>query len=81
MKTILKLAAVSAVALSAFGFIPWRDSAVDVPPPEPGGAYCLEYHGGGDDCSFKTYAQCEASASGTAAECEANVFGRDDSVI
>jgi len=81
MKTILKLAAVSAVVFPAFAFIAGTDSTAGAASAYPGGAYCLEYNGGGDDCSFKTYAQCEASASGIAAECYANVFGRDDSVI
>lgn len=81
MKTILKLAAVSAVVFPAFAFIAGTHPAVEAEPAHPGGAYCLEYNGGGDDCSFKTFAQCKASASGIAAECYANVFGRDDSVI
>ena len=83
MKTILKLAAVSAVVLPALTFIAGTGSAaVAKPASHPGGAYCLSYNRGGDqqgDCSFKTYAQCQASASGLNAECYANVFNRDDS--
>ena len=36
--------------------------------------YCLqgEYAGGAGDCSFSTYAQCQASASGRTASCGLN---------
>jgi hypothetical protein len=45
-------------------------SAQDVPPAIiPPGHYCLSYDGGGLDCSFTSYAQCEATASGQDAEC------------
>jgi hypothetical protein len=45
--------------------------------PEPAeaagsrGAYCLEYNEGGTDCSFTSLAQCDATASGINAECDA----------
>jgi hypothetical protein len=32
------------------------------------GTYCLSYGQGGTDCSFTSYAQCEATASGLTAE-------------
>jgi hypothetical protein len=34
-----------------------------------GGSYCLGYREGGVDCSFTSYAQCSASASGIDASC------------
>jgi hypothetical protein len=33
------------------------------------GAHCLTYDEGGSDCSFTSYAQCLATASGIDAEC------------
>jgi hypothetical protein len=82
MKSIYKLAAVSAV-FSALAFIAAPGSAEAAAfENHPGGAYCLEGdHYGSGDCSFKTYDQCEASASGTTGECMANVFDRDDSSL
>jgi Protein of unknown function (DUF3551) len=35
----------------------------------PVGLVCLSYNEGGSDCSFSSYAQCEATASGLGAEC------------
>jgi hypothetical protein len=35
------------------------------------GAYCLTYNEGGTDCSFTSLAQCNATASGIGAECDA----------
>jgi len=34
-----------------------------------GGSYCLGYREGGVDCSFTTYAQCQASMSGIDSAC------------
>jgi hypothetical protein len=34
-----------------------------------GGSFCLGYREGGVDCSFTSYAQCSASASGIDASC------------
>jgi hypothetical protein len=36
---------------------------------DPVGLICLSYNEGGSDCSFSSYAQCEATASGLGAEC------------
>jgi hypothetical protein len=43
----------------------------------PPGRYCLSYDEGGTDCSFTSYAQCLATASGISAECYGDTF-RDD---
>jgi hypothetical protein len=41
--------------------------------------YCLSYHG--NDCSFTTMAQCQATASGLGAECFRNDFGKDGETL
>lgn len=43
---------------------PARAGSVD-----PVSHVCLSYNEGGSDCSFSSYAQCEATASGLGAEC------------
>jgi hypothetical protein len=48
-------------------------AGVAVPP----GRDCLSYDEGGTDCSFTSYAQCLATASGIGAECYGDTF-RDD---
>ena len=77
MKVIHKLAAVSAVACSAFAFVTLTGSAAQAGPITPPGKYCMLYDLGGTDCSFTSYAQCEATASGEAAQCYGNT-ARDD---
>jgi hypothetical protein len=39
--------------------------------------YCIQYDYGGDDCSFTSKAECEATASGQGAECYRNYYGKD----
>src|SRR5262249_36899868 len=56
------LSALACIALSS-------PSAAQAGPIVPPGHYCLSYDEGGTDCSFSSYAQCEATASGIAAEC------------
>src|ERR1700682_152554 len=65
MQTIYKIAIGSAAVFSAFAFTATPGSA-DTRSPAiiPHGLYCLSYDGGGSDCSFTSYAQCEATASG-----------------
>jgi hypothetical protein len=73
MKTIGKIAAASAVAFSALAFTATPGSADNWSPAIiPHGHYCLSYNAGGTDCSFTSYAQCEATASGQGAECYGN---------
>jgi hypothetical protein len=78
MKTIGKIATASAVAFSAFAFTATPGSAARVgraiTPPHQ---YCLSYDAGGSDCSFTSYAMCEAEASGQAAECYGNTPADD----
>jgi len=75
MKTIPMLAIASVIALSAVTL--GATGAAKAGPIVPPGHDCLEYAEGGTDCSFTSYAQCEATASGLAAECYAPEI-RDD---
>jgi len=75
MKIISKIAIASVVALSVAAF--GATGAANAGPIVPAGHDCLEYAEGGTDCSFTSYAQCEATASGQAAECYARAV-RDD---
>jgi hypothetical protein len=77
MKTVHKLAMASAVAFSVFAFVALAGSAAQAGPITPPGKYCMQYTLGGTDCSFTSYAQCEATASGEAAECYGNTL-RDE---
>jgi hypothetical protein len=77
MKTIHKLAMASAVVCSAVAFLTMTAPAAQAGPIVPPGHYCLLYDLGGTDCSFTSYAQCEATASGLAAECYGKTI-RDD---
>ena len=77
MKTIHKLATVSAVAFSAFAFLALAGSAAQAGPITPPGKYCMTYDLGGSDCSFTSYAECQATASGEGAECYGDTV-RDD---
>jgi hypothetical protein len=76
MTTVHKLATASAVAFSAFAFA-LAGSAAQAGPITPPGKYCMLYDLGGTDCSFTSYAQCEATASGEAAMCYGDTV-RDD---
>jgi hypothetical protein len=46
-------------------------------PIVPPGHYCMTYDEGGSDCSFTSYAQCQAAASGIDGECYGDTL-RDD---
>ena len=65
MKTIsmMSMAPVIALSAAAFGVTPEAAKAGPIVPP---GHYCMSYDLGGADCSFTSYAQCEATASGQA---------------
>jgi hypothetical protein len=76
MKTISMIAMAAAVAWSALGFAA-TPGAAEAGPIVPPGRDCLSYDEGGTDCSFTSYAQCLATASGIAAECYGDTF-RDD---
>jgi hypothetical protein len=78
MRTIQKVAIASAVAFSALAFLPATVSTAQAGPIVPLGHYCLSYDLGGTDCSFTSYAQCQATASGIAAECYGKTIRDDD---
>ena len=64
MRTYLMIALASALTTATFaGSDPAK--AAD----GWGGSYCLGYREGGVDCSFTTYAQCQASMSGIDSAC------------
>src|SRR5258707_6651454 len=73
MKTILQITTASAVAFCAFAFTA-TPSLADTRSPAiiQRGHYCLSYNGGGFYCSFTSYAQCQATASGQFSECFCN---------
>jgi len=69
------IALVIALSVMTFG----ATGAAKAGPIVPSGHDCLEYAEGGTDCSFTSYAQCEATASGLAAECYApNPYRSDE---
>ena len=75
MKIISMTAIASVIALSAIAF--GATGAAKAGPIVPPGHDCIEYAEGGTDCSFTSYAQCEATASGIAAECYASAAPDD----
>jgi hypothetical protein len=77
MKTIHTVAIAMTVAFSTLAFVAMADSTAQAGPIVPPGRYCLSYAEGGTDCSFTSYAQCLATASGLAAECFGKTI-RDD---
>src|SRR5262249_45044267 len=62
------------LTLTTIGLAP---SAAEAAPIVPRGHYCLSTDEGQTDCGFTNYQQCQATASGEAAECYGNT-ARDD---
>ena len=78
MKTIGKIATALAVAFSALAFTATPGSADSgAPAIVPHGHYCASYTQAGIDCSFTSYAECEAMVSGQSAECYGNTPADD----
>jgi hypothetical protein len=77
MHTIHKPAMVAVFAVSAFACVTIAGSSVRAGPIVPPGHYCMTWDTGGSDCSFTSYAQCQATASGIDAECYGKTL-RDD---
>ena len=69
VRTIQKVAIASIFAFSPFAFFSMMAFTAQAGPIVPLGHYCLAYDLGGTDCSFTSYAQCQATASGLAAVC------------
>jgi Protein of unknown function (DUF3551) len=78
MRTIQKVAIASAIVFCALAFFPATSSTAQAGPIVPLGHYCLSYDEGGTDCSFTSYAQCQATASGLAAECYGKTVHDDE---
>lgn len=78
MNTIHKTAMVTGLAFLAFAFATMAGSSVRAGPIVPPGRYCMTYDTGGSDCSFTSYAQCQATASGIDAGCYGNTPRDDD---
>jgi len=77
MNTKRSTAIAALFALSALAVIGLSSTAAEAGPVIPSGHYCLSYDEGGTDCSFTTYQQCEATASGIAGECYGNTARND----
>jgi hypothetical protein len=77
MSKIYEMAAAMAVSAATLMAITAPASAATAAPQLAGTNYCLAYSRGGSDCSFTSKAQCEATASGQAAECYRNVYGKE----
>jgi hypothetical protein len=77
MKTIHKMATALAVAFPALAFVTMAGSAAQAGPIVPPGHYCLQGDLGGLDCSFTSYAQCEATAAGRDSEYYGKTAGDD----
>jgi hypothetical protein len=70
-----KTAAAAAIAVSAATLLVMAEPA-SAARHRPAVNYCMSYDQGATDCSFTSYAQCQASASGRQAECFRNVYGK-----
>ena len=68
MNTLHRWMTASAIAFSAVAFVALAAPSAEAQPMRSD-TYCLQYGQGGTDCSFTSYAQCEATASGITAEC------------
>ena len=77
MKIIRNVAIASTIAFSTLVFASVTASVAEAGPIVSPGHYCLSYDQGGTDCSFTSYSQCLATASGLAAECYGKTI-RDD---
>lgn len=78
MKTIYKASTALAFVLSIFAFAAFSGTTALAAPITPPGHACLEYNEGGTDCSFTSYAQCEATAAGLDGECYGPTVRNDD---
>lgn len=69
VRTIQKVAIALIFAFSPLAFFSMMAATARAGPIVPLGHYCLAHDLGGTDCSFTSYAQCQATASGLAAVC------------
>ncbi len=69
MTTFHRMITASAAAFSTLALVTLAGPSAQAETMARPGTYCLSYGEGGTDCSFTSYAQCEATASGQTAEC------------
>lgn len=69
MTTIHRMITTTAAAFSTLALVALTGPSAQAETIARSGTYCLSYGEGGTDCSFTSYAQCEATASGQVAEC------------
>ena len=69
MTTFHRMITASAVMFSTLALVTLTAPSVQARTIAHPATYCLSYGEGGTDCSFTSYAQCEATASGQTAEC------------
>jgi Protein of unknown function (DUF3551) len=77
MKMIHEMAMASVIVFSAFALVEMSGSEAHAGPIVPPGHYCMTFDTGGSDCSFTSYPECLATASGIDAECFGKTV-RDD---
>jgi uncharacterized membrane protein len=80
MSKIYRTAAAAAIAVSAATSLMMVEPASAAPRRAATVDYCMAFEGG-NDCSFTTKAQCDASASGLNAECYRNVYGKEGETL
>ncbi len=72
----------SLASLMAIGMLASFDAAPVIGNPVGNYPFCMvggEYAGGVGDCSFASYAQCQAASAGRAAYCNANPYYKTNS--
>ena len=69
MTTFHRMITTTAAAFSTLALVALTGPSAQAETMARPGTYCLSYGEGGTDCSFTSYAQCEATASGQTAEC------------
>jgi hypothetical protein len=77
MKAVLRVVA-SAAGLFALVFVVLDSSSAVAAAAQRPETYCLGLGEGGTDCSFTSFAQCQASGSGRSATCFRDPSGNDD---
>jgi hypothetical protein len=73
----MRIAALATWSLAVLFTIGFLTGFATSPAAAEDGAFCINgfnYDGGLGDCSYSSYAQCEATASGTANTCLANPY-------
>ena len=75
MRTFCKISAAAAALAFTLAFANAATAETAEPEGGPDQAYCLDSVDVGSPwCGYSTYAQCEETASGTGADCVANVW-------